>query len=32
MVGCGLAMLLLAWVGTYSSRKGRIEQSDCCSR
>src|SRR6266850_1674741 len=27
MVGCGLAMLLLAWVGTYSSRKGRVEQS-----
>jgi cytochrome d ubiquinol oxidase subunit I len=27
MVGCGLAMLLLAWVGTYLSRKGRIEQS-----
>jgi cytochrome d ubiquinol oxidase subunit I len=27
MVGCGLAMLLLAWVGSYLSRKGRIEQS-----
>jgi cytochrome d ubiquinol oxidase subunit I len=27
MVGCGLAMLLLAWVGTCLSRKGRIEQS-----
>jgi len=27
MVGCGLAMLLLAWVGTYLSRKGRVEQS-----
>jgi len=27
MVGCGLAMLLLAWVGTYLSRKGRIERS-----
>ena len=27
MVGCGLALLLLAWVGTYLSRKGRIEQS-----
>jgi cytochrome bd ubiquinol oxidase subunit I len=27
MVGCGVAMLLLAWVGTYLSRKGRIEQS-----
>src|ERR1700716_596752 len=27
MVGCGLVMLLIAWVGTYLSRKGRIEQS-----
>jgi cytochrome d ubiquinol oxidase subunit I len=27
MVGCGVAMLLLAWVGTYLSRKGRVEQS-----
>ena len=27
MVGCGLAMLLLAWVGAYLSRKGRIEHS-----
>src|ERR1700730_9303592 len=27
MVGCGLAMLLLAWVGAYLSRKGRVEQS-----
>src|SRR5712664_3110194 len=27
MVGCGLVMLLLAWVGTYLSRKGRVEQS-----
>jgi cytochrome d ubiquinol oxidase subunit I len=27
MVGCGLAMLLLAWVGTYMSRKGRLEES-----
>src|SRR5712672_2132990 len=27
MVGCGLAMLLLAWVGTYLSRKGRVERS-----
>jgi cytochrome bd ubiquinol oxidase subunit I len=27
MVGCGLIMLLLAWVGTYLSRKGRLEQS-----
>jgi cytochrome d ubiquinol oxidase subunit I len=27
MVGCGLVMLLLAWLGTYLSRKGRLEQS-----
>jgi cytochrome d ubiquinol oxidase subunit I len=27
MVGCGLAMLLLAWVGTYMSRKGHLEES-----
>jgi cytochrome bd ubiquinol oxidase subunit I len=27
MVGCGLAMLLLAWVGSYIDIKGRIEQS-----
>jgi cytochrome d ubiquinol oxidase subunit I len=27
MVGCGLIMLLLAWIGTYLSRKGRLEQS-----
>src|SRR4030081_1693015 len=27
MVGCGLAMLLLAWVGAYLSRKNRIERS-----
>jgi cytochrome d ubiquinol oxidase subunit I len=27
MVGCGLAMLLIAWVGTYLSRKGRLEQN-----
>src|SRR6266404_108364 len=27
MVGCGLVMLLLGWVGTYLSRKGSIEQS-----
>jgi cytochrome d ubiquinol oxidase subunit I len=27
MVGCGLAMLLLAWVGSYLDLKGRIEQS-----
>src|ERR1700733_14302721 len=27
MVGCGLIMLLLAWVGTYLSAKGRIERS-----
>src|SRR6204780_3072255 len=25
MVGCGLVMLLLAWLGTYLSVKGRIE-------
>jgi cytochrome bd ubiquinol oxidase subunit I len=27
MVGCGLVMLLLAWLGTYLRRKGRLEQS-----
>jgi cytochrome d ubiquinol oxidase subunit I len=27
MVGCGLVLLLLAWVGTFLSRKGRLEQS-----
>jgi cytochrome d ubiquinol oxidase subunit I len=27
MVGCGLAMLALAWIGSYFSLKGRIEQS-----
>ena len=27
MVGCGLIMLLLAWVGTYQSIKGRIERN-----
>jgi len=27
MVGCGLVMLALAWVGTYLSVKGRLEQS-----
>src|ERR1700723_3690215 len=27
MVGCGLVMLLLAWVGTYLSRNGRLEQN-----
>ncbi|SED78941.1 cytochrome bd-I ubiquinol oxidase subunit 1 apoprotein [Rhizobiales bacterium GAS191] len=27
MVGCGIVMLLLAWLGTYLSAKGRIEQS-----
>jgi cytochrome d ubiquinol oxidase subunit I len=27
MVGCGLAMLALAWLGTYLDLKGRIEQS-----
>jgi cytochrome bd ubiquinol oxidase subunit I len=26
MVGCGFAMLLLAWVGSYLSVKGRIEE------
>jgi cytochrome d ubiquinol oxidase subunit I len=27
MVGCGLIMLLLAWLGTYQSIKGRIERN-----
>jgi cytochrome bd ubiquinol oxidase subunit I len=27
MVGCGLLMLALAWIGTYLSRKGRLEQN-----
>ena len=27
MVGCGLAMLLIAWVGSYLIHKGRIEQN-----
>jgi cytochrome d ubiquinol oxidase subunit I len=27
MVGCGIAMLLLAWVGTYQSRRRRLEQN-----
>jgi cytochrome bd ubiquinol oxidase subunit I len=27
MVGCGLAMLMLAWAGSYLSRKGRLERS-----
>ena len=27
MVGCGVVMLLLAWIGTYLSVKGRIEQN-----
>ncbi|HEY9348328.1 MAG TPA: cytochrome ubiquinol oxidase subunit I [Inquilinus sp.] len=27
MVGCGLVMLALAWVGTWLSRTGRIERS-----
>jgi cytochrome d ubiquinol oxidase subunit I len=27
MVGCGIAMLAIAWVGTYLSRKGRLEQN-----
>jgi cytochrome d ubiquinol oxidase subunit I len=27
MVGCGLLMLLVAWVGSYLSVKGRIDQN-----
>jgi cytochrome d ubiquinol oxidase subunit I len=27
MVGCGLIMLLLAWLGSWLSQKGRLEQS-----
>jgi cytochrome bd ubiquinol oxidase subunit I len=27
MVGCGMVMLLLAWLGAYLSAKGRIEQN-----
>ena len=27
MVGCGIAMLLIAWVGTYSSFERRLEQN-----
>jgi cytochrome bd ubiquinol oxidase subunit I len=27
MVGCGIAMLALAWVGSYLGAKGRLEQS-----
>jgi len=27
MVGCGLVMLLLAWIGSYLSRKERLERS-----
>jgi cytochrome bd ubiquinol oxidase subunit I len=27
MVGCGLVMLALAWIGSYLSLKGRLEQS-----
>jgi cytochrome bd ubiquinol oxidase subunit I len=27
MVGCGLVMMALAWVGTYLSRKNRLERS-----
>jgi cytochrome d ubiquinol oxidase subunit I len=27
MVGCGVVMLLIAWIGTYLSRKGRLEGS-----
>lgn len=27
MVGCGILMLLIAWVGTYLSRRDRLEQN-----
>jgi cytochrome bd ubiquinol oxidase subunit I len=27
MVGCGIVMLLIAWVGTYLSRKGHLERN-----
>jgi len=27
MVGCGMVMLFLAWLGTYLSAKGRLEQN-----
>jgi cytochrome d ubiquinol oxidase subunit I len=27
MVGCGIVMLLIAWLGTYLSRKQRLEQN-----
>ena len=27
MVGCGMVMLLIAWVGAYSSRKRRLERN-----
>jgi cytochrome d ubiquinol oxidase subunit I len=27
MVGCGMVMLLLSWLGTYLNRKGRVEQN-----
>jgi len=27
MVGCGMVMLLLAWLGTYLNRRGRLEQN-----
>jgi cytochrome bd ubiquinol oxidase subunit I len=27
MVGCGMIMLVLAWLGTYLSAKGRLEQT-----
>ena len=27
MVGCGMVMLLIAWLGTYLSARGRIEQN-----
>jgi cytochrome bd ubiquinol oxidase subunit I len=27
MVGCGLVMLLVSWIGTYLNHKGRLEQN-----
>lgn len=27
MVGCGLVMLLIAWIGSYLNHKGRLEQN-----
>jgi cytochrome d ubiquinol oxidase subunit I len=27
MVGCGVAMLLIAWLGTYLNHKGRLEEN-----